>query len=111
MPKLPSPKDSDSDYPTESKRVPGATKCGKGWFKSHHHPPPDHDLIETLKLIMSALENLTQAIVDLQTSVDAAVTVINTPHPTDAQVQTAADAVNAQSARLNAAVSPPAPTP
>ncbi len=55
---------------------------------------------------MSALENLTAAITELQKSVDSAVTVINTPHPTDAQVQTAADAVAAQSARLNEAVNP-----
>lgn len=62
----------------------------------------------------SALENLTTAVADLTTAVDAAVTVLNTPHPTDAQVQTAADAVNAQSARLNVAsgaTPPPTPTP
>lgn len=55
----------------------------------------------------SALENLNAAVAKLTTSVDAAVTVINTPHPTDAQVQAAADAVNAQSVRLDNAVNPP----
>lgn len=59
----------------------------------------------------SALENLTTAIAGLTTSVDAAVTVINTPHPTDAQVQAAADAVNSQSKRLDDAVNPPPPNP
>jgi hypothetical protein len=63
------------------------------------------------KEIMSALENLTAATQNLTASVDAAVTVLNTPHPTDAQVQSAADAVNAQTARLNSAVTPPAPAP
>lgn len=64
--------------------------------------------------IMSALENLTASVASLTTSVDNAVLVLGTPHPTDAQVQQAADAINAQVARLNAAagVTPtPAPTP
>lgn len=59
--------------------------------------------------IVSALENLTAATTRLQNSVDAAVTVINTPHPTDAQVQTAADAVNSQADRLDNAVTPSQP--
>ena len=66
-----------------------------------------HDLERMVNKIVSALENLTAATAKLQGSVDAAVTVINTPHPTDAQVQTAADAVNAQSTRLDVAVTPP----
>jgi hypothetical protein len=66
-----------------------------------------HDLERMVKIIVSALENLTAAVTKLQGSVDAAVTVINTPHATDAQVQTAADAVTAQSARLDVAVTPP----
>jgi hypothetical protein len=66
-----------------------------------------HDLERMVKIIVSALENLTAAITKLQGSVDGAVTVINTPHPTDAQVQTAADAVIAQSTRLDVAVTPP----
>ena len=62
---------------------------------------------QTERKFMSALENLTAAITRLQASVDAAVTDINTPHPTEAQVQVAADAVNAQSERLELAVNPP----
>lgn len=64
-----------------------------------------------LNIMASALENLTAATTRLTGSVDAAVTVINTPHPTDAQVQTAADLINAQSDRLDAAVNPPTPPP
>jgi hypothetical protein len=66
-----------------------------------------HDLERMVNKIVSALENLTAATTALQKSVDAAVTVINTPHATDAQVQTAADAINSQSARLDNAVTPP----
>ena len=55
----------------------------------------------------SALENLNEAIAKLNTSVDSAVTVILTPHPTDAQVQSAADAITAQADRLDKAVTPP----
>jgi len=62
---------------------------------------------QTERKIVSALENLTAAITRLQASVDAAVTDINTPHPTEAAVQVAADAVNAQSERLELAVNPP----
>jgi hypothetical protein len=66
-----------------------------------------------IKLMASALENLTAAVATLTTSVDNAVKVLATPHPTDAQVQSAADAVNAQSARLDVAdgVTPPTPLP
>lgn len=59
------------------------------------------------KDMASALENLTAATVRLTASVDQAVTVLNTPHVSDAQAQTAADAVNAQSDRLDAAANPP----
>ena len=57
---------------------------------------------------MSALENLTQAITALTAAVDSAVK----PHATDAQVQAAADAIAAQTTRLNTAngIAPPAPT-
>lgn len=99
MPKIPSPKDSSNDEPMGKNR--------RQWPKSHCKPETQHDLI--LLGIMTALENLTAAVTRLQGSVDAAVTVILTPHPTDAQVQTAADAVNAQSDRLDQAVTPPAP--
>jgi hypothetical protein len=73
-------------------------------------------LSESFTRMASALDNLTAAVTRLQASVDSAVTVLNTPHPTDAQVQMAADAVNAQSDRLDAAtttppVAPPPSTP
>ena len=54
---------------------------------------------------MTALENLTQAITDLTTEVDEAVRVLSQPHPTEEQVQLAADAVNSQKDRLKAATS------
>jgi len=56
--------------------------------------------------LMSALENLTQAITDLTAAVDNAVK----PHATDAQVQAAAAAIAAQTTRLNTAngIVPPA---
>jgi len=54
--------------------------------------------------LMNALENLNAAIGTLQTSTDGAVTEITKPHATDAQVQTGADAILAQAARLDAAV-------
>ncbi len=61
--------------------------------------------------IMAALDNLNASLVKLQASVDAAVTEITTPHPTDAQVQAAADTIQAQAARLDAAVASQNPTP
>jgi len=67
--------------------------------------------LKNQRKIMSALDSLNAAVTRLQASVDAAVTVLNTPHPTDAAVQAAADAVNAQSDRLDNAVNPPAPVP
>ena len=67
-------------------------------------------LTNQLENHMAALENLSQAVTDLQNVVDATVTSLNTPHPTEAQVQSAADAVHAQVARLQAALAPtPAP--
>lgn len=51
-----------------------------------------------------ALDNLTAATVKLTSSVDAAVTQISTPDATETQIQTAADAVNSQAARLDTAV-------
>jgi hypothetical protein len=56
---------------------------------------------------MAALDNLSKAVADLQNVVDTTVTTLNTPHPTEAQVQSAADAVQAQIARLQSAL--PAP--
>ena len=65
-----------------------------------------HRQTKTERKLVSSLESLTAAIARLQHSVDAAVTDINTPHPTDAQAQAAADAVNAQCDRLDASVTP-----
>ena len=73
--------------------------------------PNKHDLHQLEHKIMTAIENLNDAITKLQASVDAAVTDINTPHPTETAVQAAADAVTAQSARLDAAVNPPVTPP
>ena len=80
-----------------------------GWFFKSPLSPQIKPGLEELKKIMTAIENLTAAVTKLQSSVDAAVATINTPHPTDAAVQSAADSVNAQAARLDAAVNPPAP--
>jgi hypothetical protein len=57
-----------------------------------------------LRNIMTALESLQASVTSLTTTVDGVVTVLNTPHPTESQVQAAADAINAQIARLNTAV-------
>ena len=54
--------------------------------------------------IMTALESLNASVIALTATVDEVVTVLNTPHPTEAQVQAAADAVSAQLARLNTAL-------
>lgn len=58
---------------------------------------------ERLNEIMSALTNLQDAISRLSHATDTAVTVLNTPHPTEEALQAAADLVNAQAARLEAA--------
>ena len=58
---------------------------------------------ERLNEIMSALVNLQDAISRLSHATDKAVTVLNTPHPTEEGLQAAADLVNAQAARLEAA--------
>ena len=57
-----------------------------------------------------SIDNLTAAVSRLTTSVDAAVAKLGTTGVPEADVQAAADTVNAQSARLDAAVNPP-PTP
>jgi uncharacterized protein YoxC len=61
-------------------------------------------LIRELNRMANAIENLTAAVSKLTSSVDAAVAKITAP-PTvaEADVQAAADAVNIQSARLDAA--------
>ena len=58
---------------------------------------------ERLNIIMSALNNLQDALARLSHATDTAVTVLNTPHPTEEALQAAADLVNAQAARLEAA--------
>lgn len=75
--------------------------------------PNKHDLNHLERKIMAAIDNLNDAVKTLQASVDAAVTDINTALPTETAVQAAADTINAQSARLDAAVNPPVtpPTP
>lgn len=55
----------------------------------------------------TAIDNLTSATSRLATSVNAAVTAIGTPGVPESVVQAAADAVNAQSDKLDAAVNPP----
>jgi hypothetical protein len=58
---------------------------------------------ERLKEIMSAINNLHDALARLSSATDSAVTVLNTPHPSEEAIQAAADLVNAQAARLEAA--------
>lgn len=65
---------------------------------------------ERINIMSLALDNLTAATVKLTSSVDAAVTQISTPDATETQIQTAADAVNSQAARLDTAVAAAAGT-
>jgi hypothetical protein len=66
---------------------------------------------KSTKIIMKAIENLTQSVSALTTAVDGVVAVLSNPPVTnDTDIQAAADAVTAQTARLTAAVTPPAPT-
>jgi hypothetical protein len=58
---------------------------------------------ERLKEIMSAINNLQDALARLSSATDSAVTVLNTPHPSEEAIQAAADLVNSQAARLEAA--------
>ena len=59
--------------------------------------------IERYNNIMSALTNLQDALNRLTAATDSAVTVLNTPHPSEEAIQAAADLVNAQATRLEAA--------
>ena len=59
--------------------------------------------IERYNNIMSALTNLQEALNRLTTATDTAVTVLNTPHPSEEAIQAAADLVNAQANRLESA--------
>ena len=63
-------------------------------------------IIKELKAMTVAFANLTKAIEDLTTAVNVAVDRITEPGTPDADVQAAADDVNAQTARLVAAVLP-----
>ena len=60
-------------------------------------------LQKQLDYIMSSLTNLQEAITRLSSITDEAVKVLNTPHPTEEAIQAAADLVNAQADRLEAA--------
>jgi len=81
-------------------------------FRSHSYDHLENSKVVFLlreailnqKQIMTALESLNASVAALTTTVDEVVTVLNTPHPTEAQVQAAADAVSAQLARLNTAL-------
>lgn len=53
---------------------------------------------------MAALDTLLANVTTLTATVDEVVTVLNTPHPTEAQVQSASDAVAAQIERLHTAL-------
>ncbi|NCA29046.1 MAG: hypothetical protein EBS92_07255 [Proteobacteria bacterium] len=53
--------------------------------------------------IMSSLTNLQDAVTRLASITDEAVKVLNTPHPTEEAIQAAADLINAQADRLQAA--------
>ena len=61
-------------------------------------------LINQLEKHMASLDNLTKAITELQSVVDASVAAINAPHPSEDQVQAAADALQVQINRLKAAL-------
>jgi predicted transcriptional regulator len=53
--------------------------------------------------IMSSLTNLQEAVTRLASITDEAVKVLNTPNPTEETIQAAADLINAQADRLQAA--------
>ena len=60
-------------------------------------------LQKQLDYIMSSLTNLQEAITRLSSITDEAVKVLNTPNPTEETIQAAADLINAQADRLQAA--------
>jgi cell division protein ZapA (FtsZ GTPase activity inhibitor) len=60
-------------------------------------------ILENQKIIMAAIDNLNEALQRLSKATDSAVTVLNTPHPTEEAIQAAADLVHAQAQRLEAA--------
>lgn len=61
--------------------------------------------------IVSAISNLGQSIVGLQSTVDVVVAKLGDTSNNDTAIQQAADAVAAATAALNAAVQPPAQAP
>ena len=67
----------------------------------------EHRITKGHKKLMSALENLTAAIARNTAAVDAVIEAWNKPNATEEQIQAAADAVNAQAARLETLVAPP----
>jgi uncharacterized protein YaaN involved in tellurite resistance len=60
-------------------------------------------LQKQIEYIMSSLTNLQDAVTRLASITDEAVKVLNTPHPTEEAIQAAADLINAQADRLQAA--------
>ena len=60
-------------------------------------------LQKQIQHIMSSLTNLQEAVTRLASITDEAVKLLNTPHPTEEAIQTAADLINAQADRLHAA--------
>ena len=60
-------------------------------------------ILENQKIIMAAIDNLNEALQRLSKATDSAVTVLNTPHPTEEAIQAAADLVHAQAQRLESA--------
>lgn len=60
-------------------------------------------LQKQIEYIMSSLTNLQEAVTRLASITDEAVKVLNTPHPTEEAIQAAADLINAQADRLQAA--------
>jgi hypothetical protein len=54
-------------------------------------------------VLFRSLTNLQEALNRLTTATDTAVTVLNTPHPSEEAIQAAADLVNAQATRLESA--------
>ena len=60
-------------------------------------------ILENQKIIMAAIDNLNEALQRLAKATDTAVTVLNTPHPTEEAIQAAADLIQAQAQRLESA--------
>jgi hypothetical protein len=94
-------------------------------YLSEHIGRLEHQSQHRHEQIMTALEDLTQAVTDnvagqaaLTTAVNAAIVKLGSPSPTDAQLNTLRDAIRSSTesdasltTALNAAVTPPSPTP